>query len=255
MRLFHSKGWATNSATMKNKFTIEEVRKYWNQIALIYDQVNEKYKETHFQRFEEAMKYIDLKPKMKVLNIWSRTGYAISYLKKKCPEVEIENLEVSPKMIEIAQKKYPREKFMLTNLENLPFPSHKFHYILSLETIEHVPWPLKLLKEFYRVLVPQGRLVLSHPPLVQEIPYQIYNFLFDESHGEGPHRFLSSKEVKKMLKEAGFKLILHKGTLLIPLGPKFLRQFGERLIENFQNTFISELGVRQFYVAWKQEII
>jgi hypothetical protein len=45
-------------------------------------------------------------------------------------------------------------------------------------------------------------------------------------------------------------LLAHnKATLLIPVGPKFLRDFGERIIQRFPDTFISELGIRQFYIV------
>jgi hypothetical protein len=58
--------------------------------------------------------------------------------------------------------------------------------------------------------------------------------------------------VKKLLKQAGFTLIFHKGSLLIPVGPGFLRRFGEKIINVFQNTFVSEFGIRQFYISKKQ---
>ena len=91
---------------------------------------------------------------------------------------------------------------------------------------------------------------MSNPPATAEFPHKIYD-LFVDDHGEGPHRFLPSKTVKSLLKEADFKLILHKGTLLIPVGPVFLQRFGERIINMFQNTFLSEFGIRQFYIAEK----
>ena len=91
---------------------------------------------------------------------------------------------------------------------------------------------------------------MSLPPATAEVPHKIYS-LFVDDHGEGPHRFLPSKTVKGLLKEAGFNLVLHKGTLLIPVGPVFLQRFGERTINIFQNTFLSEFGIRQFYIASK----
>ena len=122
--------------------------------------------------------------------------------------------------------------------------------ILSLETLEHAPSPSKFLEECYRVLKPNSLLIMSLPPATAELPLRIYEVFFT-NHGEGPHKFLSSKKVKKLLKEANFKLITHKGTLLIPIGPRFLKKIGEKIINKFQNTFISELGIRQFYICQK----
>lgn len=234
---------------MENKFTIEEVKNFWGQVTPLYDQINEKIGSAHYQRFSEALKYLTLKNGDKVLNIWSRTGGAIPFLKGQA-EIELYNLEVSPQMLTIAQKKFPKEKFQLTDLEQLNFPDNYFEAILSLETLEHTPKPDALIKEFYRVLKPGKKLVMSLPPQTVELPLKIYQ-LFFTNHGEGPHKFLSSKTVIKLLKNTGFELVLHQGTLLFPIGPNFLKKFGEKIINLFQKSFISELGIRQFYVARK----
>jgi len=126
----------------------------------------------------------------------------------------------------------------------------EFDQVLSLETLEHVKEPVRFLKELYRVSKPESRLVLSCPPATSEIPYQIYTALFG-GHGEGPHKFPSSKEVKKMFELSGWKLLIHKGSVLIPVGPGWLQQWGEKIINRFQGTFIAELGIRQFYVCEK----
>jgi hypothetical protein len=93
-------------------------------------------------------------------------------------------------------------------------------------------------------------MVLSCPPATSEIPYRVFTFLFG-GHGEGPHKFPSSKTVKKWLAQSGWRLLTHKGTLLVPVGPKFLRNTGEKIISACQGTFISELGIRQFFVCEK----
>lgn len=234
----------------KNNFSIEEVVRFWNRVGKDYDRKNIRFKKAHFQRYTESIKYLDLKPGERILNIWSRTGEAVEFLRGKEPALEITNLEVSEGLMEVARRKFPREKFLKTDLENLDFEDNYFHHILSLETLEHTPRPLKLLQEFYRVLKPGGTLVLSLPPQTAEFGER-FSLVFLGNHGEGPHKFISSKIVKEMLKEVSFKLILHRGTLLIPLGPAWLIKFGEKIIEKFQNTFISELGIRQFYICKK----
>ena len=142
------------------------------------------------------------------------------------------------------------EQVKLENYSSLPFGDAAFDRVISLETLEHVADPIRFLQELYRVSVPDTRFVLSCPPATSEIPYRIYSFFFG-GHGEGPHRFPSSRKVKEMLTETGWKLIMHKGTLLIPVGPVWLRKAGEGLIDRLQKTFVSELGIRQFYVCEK----
>lgn len=235
---------------MENRFTIAEVSSFWDDTAETYDKANLNFKDAHCQRFSEAVKHLDIKPGGNILNIWSRTGNAITFLREKFPCVEIINMEVSGKFIEIARHKFPQENFLKTDLENLPFQNNFFDAVLSLETLEHTPKPMVLLKEFYRVLKPKGILVMSLPPKTAELA-QKFSALFLGNHGEGPHQFLPSKTVKKMLRDIGFELIIHKGTLLIPFGPKYLRNFGEKIIRETKSGFIKELGIRQFYVARK----
>jgi len=234
----------------KNNFTSEEVKDFWDNVSGIYERENSKISETHNQRFVEAIKHLDLKDNDRVLNIWSRTGLAIPFLRSKNKNIELHNLEVSPQMIKRAEEKFPGEKFGLTNLSKINFSDNYFDHILSLETLEHCPEPPVFLAELNRLLRSGGKLVLSTPPAACEPLYAIYNSL-GLGHGEGPHKFLSSKKVKHILSESNFKILEHRGTLLIPLGPKLIKTMGAKIIEKFQHTFISELGIRQFYVCRK----
>jgi ubiquinone/menaquinone biosynthesis C-methylase UbiE len=234
---------------MQNHFGISEVTEFWDRVADEYDAVNDRIGSAHEQRFSEAIKHLDVKPGVKILNIWSRTGKAVAYLKEAGIE-NIYNLEASPRMLEKARLRHPGSHFELTDLAYLKFPDNYFDRILSLETLEHVPDPSLFLGELFRVLKPDGRLVMSLPPQTAELPLRLYDFFF-KNHGEGPHRFLSSKTVRRLLKEAGFNLTLHKGTLLIPVGPEWLKSFGESIINFLQNTPVRELGIRQFYVCKK----
>jgi len=233
-----------------NKFTLEEVKTFWDGVAEIYEIENNKIHETHHQRFVESVRYLGLKNGDKVLNVWSRTGSAIPFLKNKNQDIELYNLEVSPQMIRRAKEKFPEEWFEMTDLSKINFPDNHFDHILSLETLEHCPKPSVFIKELSRLLKPGGKLVLSTPPASCEPFYAVYS-LFGLGHGEGPHKFLSSKTVKRMLIESNFNILEHRGTLLVPLGPKFLKTLGEKIIKKFQNTFVSELGIRQFYVCSK----
>jgi ubiquinone/menaquinone biosynthesis C-methylase UbiE len=232
-----------------NNFTIEQVKNFWDTVATQYDLLNNNFKETHHQRFNVGINLLNLKDNLKILNIWSRTGCALPYLRDG-RSIEVVNLEVSPAMIELAKKKFPKEVFFQTDLKKIQFPDNYYDRILSLETLEHAPDPIVLLMEFKRIIKPEGIIVMSLPPHTAELPLYLYEKFF-KNHGEGPHRFISSSEVKKMIHTAGLKLLGHKSTLLIPVGPIWLQKIGEKIIEKFQHTLIGELGIRQFYICTK----
>lgn len=236
---------------IKNPWTDQQVEAHWDCVSEIYVNENEKVKATHDQRFLESLLHLQMKPGMKILNITSRDAEATDYITREEPTCKVINAEISSGLIAVAKNVRPTiTQVKLESYSYLPFPDKVFDRILSLETLEHVSEPLRFLQELHRVSKDDARFVLSCPPATSELPYRAYTALFG-GHGEGPHRFLSSKEVKWMLAETKWKLLLHKGTVLIPVGPDWLQKFGEKIIGRMQGTFISELGIRQFYVCEK----
>ena len=64
---------------------------------------------------------------------------------------------------------------------DLPFRDQRFDTVISTEVLEHVPDPLRALREMQRVLKPGGFLVLSTPmhwPR-HEVPYDFFRYPYD----------------------------------------------------------------------------
>ncbi len=234
---------------MINSFSIDEVREFWDRVAPIYEPTNAKVGYVHTQRFEKTLEYGDFSSGQRVLNIWSRTGNLLPYL-RRIPGLDLVNREVSPNMMAIAQQKFPNESFALTDLENFSeFQDQSFDRITSLETLEHTPKPSVFMKELFRILKPGGLLIMSLPPRGFEIPTMIYDRLF-QNHGEGPHLFLWPGQVKHLLTEAGFRLTAHKPAIILPLGNDQLTRASERYFGLlFGRTPLVNFGVRHFYIA------
>ena len=234
-----------------NSWKDSDVEAHWDSVASIYVKENERVKDTHDQRFMLSMSLLELGEKMKVLNITSRDGEANDYIMREQPGSQVSNAEISAGLMEVAEDlRSGIRQFKIESYSSLPFGDGEFDRVLSLETLEHVAEPLLFLEELHRVSSRDAILVLTCPPATSEIPYRIYTALFG-GHGEGPHRFPPSKRVKAMFERTGWKLTHHRGTILLPVGPRHLKLWGERLMERFQKTFISELGIRQVYVCKK----
>lgn len=236
---------------MINTFNIQEVRDFWDRIAREYEPSNEKVGYVHTQRFEKAMAFGQIAPGMRILNIWSRTGSLIPYL-RKVQNLELHHREVSPRMMEIARLKYPSEEFRPTDLEDLSeFADDTFDRIISLETLEHTPKPVVFLKELRRILKPGGLLIMSLPPKGAEVPEFVYT-LFFKDHGEGPHNFLWPSEVKGFLEQADLTLVAHKPFILLPLGSDAITRLGEKILTSALGwTPLGNFGVRHFYICRK----
>lgn len=235
-----------------NIWSDSDVEKHWDLVSDIYISENDKVKFAHDQRFTETVKHLKLFPSCNTLNITSRDCEANDYILKEEKTVTVLNAEISQGLIDVAKKARPYvNQLKIDNYSSLPFANSEFDRIVCLETLEHVASPARFLKELHRVSKNNTRMVLSCPPLTSEIPYRVYTFLFG-GHGEGPHRFLRSREVKKLLKHTGWRLEKHMGSVLIPFGPIFLQKFGEWLINKLQKTYLSEFGIRQFYICEKE---
>ncbi len=78
---------------------------------------------------------------------------------------------------------------------DLPLENQFFDTVVSTELLEHVPDPLRALREMHRVLKPGGYLILSTPMYWprHEIPYDFFRYPYDG--------------LLYLLKESGFELV------------------------------------------------
>jgi len=236
-------------------FTSEDVEAFWSEIAFhSYEAANTAIADTHTQRFDISIPRIKVPQNGNLLNLWSRQGEAIPYIRSRFPENELVNAEISSVMLWQSKKRYPKEFFTETDLQNIDYPDNYFDCILSLEMLEHSPCPQKILHEMFRVLKSGGQLILTCPGLFSEFYLWIADRLMD-NHGEGPHRFPSILHVKKMLRIAGFGLIKHRATVFVPKELGVLHKLDGFLEKYFQWFPVNELGIRQIYEARVPRIV
>jgi SAM-dependent methyltransferase len=232
-----------------NNFEMTEIERFWDGLAAYeYKQANKKLSRVHTQRYREAIKRLPIEHDSTVLNIWSRVGVGMHYLRMAFGEFVLINAELSLEMLKASVKLNPGELHVQTSLHAFPFANASFDVVTSLETLEHVPDPLLFLREVRRVLVPDGVLVMSLPPSTAEWTSVINNIL-KFHHGEGPHRFLAPSKVRTMLAEAGLELTDYRGTLFLPFGGVSIERldgFFDRMIGKGP---LGQLGLRQFYVC------
>lgn len=232
------------------RFSSEDVETFWSGVARHhYGEANARFNKTHTQRFDIAIPRIQSLPSGKLLNLWSRQGEAIPYIRERFPKIELVNAEISRVMLEQAKERFPNELFVESNLMDICYADGYFDCILSLEMLEHSPCPQRTLDEMFRVLKAGGQLILTCPGALSEVQLFIADHFFN-NHGEGPHHFPTSLEVKEMLKKSGFSNTYCYATLFIA------KEINEQLNDLFERVLqwfpISEFGIRQLYEAWKR---
>jgi ubiquinone/menaquinone biosynthesis C-methylase UbiE len=80
-------------------------------------------------------------------------------------------LDISPKLIELARRKYPDIEFLEGDVEHLPFADASFDGVLLGGIVHHLPDPSRCAQEVHRVLRPGGRFVAFDPNRMNPFMY------------------------------------------------------------------------------------
>jgi SAM-dependent methyltransferase len=127
------------------RFTPECVREIWYE---------------HFHRYVFARGLVS---GLNVLDAACGEGYGSSLLADSAASVS--GIDLSRSAIDHAQERYVADnlEFRAADCLALPFADDRFDCIVSFETLEHLEDHQQLMREFRRVLKPQGFLLLSTP--------------------------------------------------------------------------------------------
>jgi 2-polyprenyl-3-methyl-5-hydroxy-6-metoxy-1,4-benzoquinol methylase len=142
---------------------------------------------------EHLARYDFAKPHVRpgrILDIACGTGYGTD-LFAHLPELSAVGVDLDRASIHAARKAYPDPitHFCIASATQLPFPARSFSTIVSLETIEHVADDRSLVREFARLLTPDGACIISTPnrrySLEQNIvnPYHVREYVETELRG------------------------------------------------------------------------
>ncbi len=127
------------------RFTPECVREIWYE---------------HFHRYVLAGELVTGKS---VLDAACGEGYGSAHLARSANSVV--GVDISKEAVDHATERYSADNldFQLADVCKLPFEHNQFDCIVSFETLEHLEDQSGLLKEFRRVLAPDGFLLISSP--------------------------------------------------------------------------------------------
>ncbi len=162
------------------------------------------------------------------LDIGSATGLLLNEMKQRgwdCDGVEIcdESAE------------YARKNFLL-NIHTCPlnkcrFPDNYFQIVHASHLIEHVPDPKDLLKEIYRILHPEGYLVLTTPN-VDGLFVKFFQQNWRSAIAQHLYLF-SKKTMRNYLKKSGFNIInqVSWGGIPIEISKGLVKQITDKWVK------------------------
>jgi demethylmenaquinone methyltransferase/2-methoxy-6-polyprenyl-1,4-benzoquinol methylase len=177
----------------------KEIIKFFDKNAHNWDF---KEKTRTYKILEKIIKRIKLKSYENVLDLGCGTGICYPYLKEKFNNYI--GVDISPKMIEIAKRKFPKAKFMNKDFEETKLKKNFFDLVLIFNAFPHFD-KTKTVRKVRSILKKRGKLVIAHSFKLNEI---------NKIHKKTEHKIikkhiLTVKEIKKLLKSFGFKNILY----------------------------------------------
>lgn len=131
---------------------------------------------------------------------------------------EYTGTDLSPDMLEVGKKKYPKAKLVEADAENLPFKDDSFDFVMTRGLVHHLPNPEKGIEEAYRVIKKGGYLLVSEPHSNIFLYYARKAFYKASSHFSDSHKSFRRKEFLDLIENGGFKIkkVRYWGILSFP---------------------------------------
>ena len=154
---------------------------------------------------QSCIEFSGLKPPMKIVDLGCGTGV---FTKILCDlGFSVSGLDLSPTLIEVAQKKYPNIEFHVGDVEHMPFASESFEGVFLSGILHHLPDPSHCTREVYRVLKAKGIFVAFDPNRLNPFMWLYRDKRSPLYSPEGVtenERPIKASEMERFFKGAGF---------------------------------------------------
>jgi ubiquinone/menaquinone biosynthesis C-methylase UbiE len=150
------------------KTTLEFIdRQYKTPKGIIGTFIGEKMVRQHKTETNWSLELMNVQQGDRILELGCGAGYAIKLILEKDLAEEIVGLDISPTIIRSARIRNKkainekRAKLVQANLNKLPFHNENFNRVFSIQTIYFWTDIAATLSEIFRVLKPEGVLILT----------------------------------------------------------------------------------------------
>lgn len=164
---------------------------------------------TFRQTNAKIVKILDPKQNSSLLDVGCGSGILIKYLLDANRGMKLFGVDITPKMVEIAKRKFvndPSVEIILGSAVKMPYKDNSFDYVTCASSFHHHPDPVKSAKEMVRVLKPGGKLLILDmciEGLLRKLFFRVENIY----HNEGKVFRLTNKEMCDLYGKVGLKRI------------------------------------------------
>ncbi len=195
---------------MKNEIYKKISLDQFNKEALNFDDADS-YKMCK-EDYPEILEELEKEMFHDVLDCGCGTGAMLALLSAKYPNKSYTGIDLSDQMIKVAKKKNPETiSFVIGDCENLPFEDLSFDVVICSHSFHHYPDPQSFFNNVYRILRPEGRLILrdNTGPWYWNLYMNWYVFpKGNRRHRLGDVHCYNRKEVKALCEKAGLSMEL-----------------------------------------------
>ena len=160
--------------------------------------------------YPDVLAELEKEPFTDLLDCGCGTGPMLTLLHQKYPDKHYTGIDLTPKMIEAAKKKNLKGvKFVVGDCENLPFAANSFDAVICCESFHHYPNPQDFFDSVYRVLRPNGRLILRDMTMATAFGRWFCNKIeipLINLKGKGDVHMYDRNEIQELCKNAGLHM-------------------------------------------------
>ncbi len=170
------------------------------------------------RRYQEILYHLKPQKQQKILEIGSGGGQILRWLNSE--KLLYVPLDLALLNLQKIRQTYSQPFWPVTgDVFALPFKNNSFDFIILSEVLEHLDQPHQALKECYRILKPEGRLLIS-VPYKEVIPYYICIHCNKPTPKNGHLHSFDLNKLTQWVQECGFTPLAHS---------KFLNKVFNRL--------------------------
>ena len=162
--------------------------------------------------YPDVLAELEREPFEDLLDCGCGTAPMLTLLHKKYPKKHLTGIDITPKMIEAAKAKGMKGvELVVGDCEDLPFAENSFDAVICCQSFHHYPNVQAFFNSVYRVLRPNGRLILRDMTmntaaarwLVNNIELPLVNLA-----GKGDVHVYGRDEVRELCRRSGLRMEL-----------------------------------------------